>query len=103
MNVSSSEDDNFINLDLSGDSDNLLFQMIADELSGTFKVQWKVQADGLDQRYWDFEIQEITLTLHLEHYLGISIFADKTKTDTEKAKRVLLELETFFKTWNSVT
>jgi len=100
MNASINEDDKFINLDLSGDSDRNLFQVIANELSNTFNVQWKTQADGLDQRYWDFEMQGTTLTLHLEHYLGISIFADKNKTDYEKAKRVLMELETFFKTWN---
>jgi hypothetical protein len=28
----------------------------------------------LDQRYWDFEAAGGRLTLHLEHYLGITLY-----------------------------
>ncbi|WP_235661510.1 DUF3630 family protein [Pseudomonas coronafaciens] len=35
--------------------------------------RWIEKLDGLDQRYWDLLVDENTLTLHLEHYTGISI------------------------------
>ena len=81
MKVTTYEDENFLTLDLFDDSDWTLFQMIANELAETFKMQWEIQADGLDQRYWDFEYQGIAITLHLEHYLGIGIYSDKSKND----------------------
>jgi hypothetical protein len=31
--------------------------------------------DGLDNRYWDFYIEGYPITLHLQHYLGISLYA----------------------------
>src|ERR1051325_6465262 len=91
MNTRFYEDEKFINLDLSDESNWLLFELIAKEMSNKFHLQWKTQADGLDQRYWDFEINGIILTLHLEHYLGIVIFADKRKTDRNKAKIIMQE------------
>jgi uncharacterized protein DUF3630 len=103
MNTKLYEDEKFINLELSDDSNWLVFELIARELTDRFKVQWKIQADGLDQRYWDFEINGIVLTLHLEHYLGIVIFADKRKTDSNKARIILQELENHFNTWNPIT
>ncbi len=103
MNVSQHEDENFINTELSKISDGLLFQTIANELSQAFNVQWITQADGLDQRYWDFKFKGVFLTLHLEHYLGISIFANKSKVDIEIASRVISEIRDHFTTWNPST
>jgi uncharacterized protein DUF3630 len=101
MNVRSYEDEKHINLDLSNDSNSLLFERISKELEAAFEIQWKTQLDGLDQRYWDFEINGVTLTFHLEHYLGICIFADKTKTDYKKAQSILIDIEKHFKVWKS--
>jgi hypothetical protein len=100
MKVRTYEDGNFINLELSADPDWSLFQVIANELVETFQVQWKIQADGLDQRYWDFEYKEVALTLHLEHYLGISIYADKSKVAIEIARQVINEIKDHFTEWN---
>ena len=80
------EDEKQINVNLSGNSDGFLFKVISKELETALKVRWKSQLNGFDQRYWDFELNGVTLTLHLEHYLGICIFADKTKTDYEGAR-----------------
>ena len=101
MQVRYDENEKIINLELTEDSNWSVFELIAKELTDKFNAQWKTQADGLDQRYWDFEINGIILTLHLEHYLGIVIFADKRKTDRNKAKIIMQELENHFKTWNS--
>lgn len=37
--------------------------------------------DGVDQRYWDMEIGGRIVTLHLEHYLGICLFAAERAAD----------------------
>ena len=100
MKVRNHEDEKFINLELSENSDWTLFQIIANELVETFKIQWKTQADGLDQRYWDFEYNGASLTLHLEHYLGISVFADKSKVDIEIARQAINKIKDYFATWN---
>ena len=99
MNVRYYEDEKFMNIDLSNVSDILLFERIGEELVAAYKIQWKTQLDGIDQRYWDFEFNGITLTLHLEHYLGICIFTDKDTPDYEKARLILIEIEKHFKTW----
>lgn len=35
-------------------------------------------AHGFDQSYWDLSSQNGTVTVHREHYSGVSIFADAT-------------------------
>ncbi len=100
MDVKYYEEEKFFNAELFRDSDGSVFLLIGNELSKTFNVQWKTQLDGLDQRYWDFEFKGIILTLHLEHFLGISIFVEKNEPDIEKAKQVLEEIGEHFKTWN---
>ena len=99
MDVRYHEEDKFFNAELLRDSNWTIFQLIADELSETFKVQWKQKVDGFDQRYWDFEFKGALLTLHLEHFLGISIFVEKTHPDIEKARQVLEEIGNHFKIW----
>jgi len=94
------EDEKFINAELFRDSDGSVFQLIADELNEVFNVRWKTKLDGFDQRYWDFEFMGTTLTLHLEHYLGISIYVKKSEMDIEGARQVLGEIGDYFKTWN---
>ena len=89
-----------ISAELFRDSDGSLFHLIVDELTETFNVQWKTKLDGFDQRYWDFELKGITLTLHLEHYLGISIFVKKSGMNNENGKHVLEEVVDHFKSWD---
>ena len=95
------DEEKFINLELFRDSDGTIFQSIANELTKEFSIQWKAKIDGFDQRYWDFEYKGVTLTLHLEHYLGISIFAKKSEMDAETSKQILKEFGDHFKSWNS--
>ena len=93
------EEERFLCVELFKDSDWPVFEAIGKELSEKFKVEWKVQLDGFDQRYWDFEYSGIVLTLHLEHYLGISIYIEKAKTDTDVAAQALKEIGDHFKDW----
>jgi hypothetical protein len=101
MEVRYYEEERFLCVELFRDSDGLVFQSIANELSETFNVEWKIKLDGLDQRYWDFEYKGIILTLHLEHYLGINIHIAKATTNTEIAAQVLKEIGDHFKDWRA--
>ena len=100
MDVRYYEEGRFFSAELLRDSNGSVFQLIADELTEVFKIQWKAKLDGYDQRDWDFEYKGITLSLHLEHILGISIFVKKPETNLKNAKKILEEIGEHFKTWN---
>jgi hypothetical protein len=100
MNVRYYEEGRYLNAELSRDCNGSVFQLIADELTGAFNIQWKAKLDGFDQRYWDFEYKGITLSLHFEHLLGIRIFVKKPETNITNAKKILEEIGEHFKTWN---
>jgi hypothetical protein len=80
---------------LSENSDWDLFNQIAELITKEFNLRWIEKADGLDQRYWDFEIEDVKLTLHLEHYLGISLFTAK---DDDKAKYLVKTIGNYLET-----
>jgi hypothetical protein len=74
MNVKYSHEDGRRQANLSDDADWLLFNGIADAILKKFKGQLVERIDGLDERYWDIEIGKMTVTLHLQHYIGIMLF-----------------------------
>jgi hypothetical protein len=100
MEVKFFENNRTIDIELFHYSDARVFKLIASELTEKFNVQWKEKVDGFDQRYWDFEMKGIKLTLHLEHFLGIMIFANKANPQIEEATQILLELKEHFSHWN---
>jgi hypothetical protein len=100
MDVRYYEEGRIFSADLLRDSDRSVFLLIAEELTKEFDIQWKAKLDGFDQRYWDFEYKGITLSLHLEQFLGISIFVKKPETNINSAKKILEEIGDHFKTWN---
>ena len=74
---------------LSDQSDWKLFNRIAKIIEKEFHGAWVEKLDGLDQRYWDVVIGNTTLTLHLEHYLGISLFPAKVDENLSEANRLV--------------
>jgi hypothetical protein len=100
MDVRYYEEGRFFSAELLRDSSGSVFQLIADELTDVFKIRWKAKLEGYDQRYWDFEYKGITLSLHLEHFVGIGIFVKKPETNFKNAKNILEEIGEHFKTWN---
>jgi hypothetical protein len=72
---------------LSETSDWGLFNRIASELRLALDGTWSVQADGLDQRYWDLEVEGQVITLHLEHYLGIMLLVEGADPDWVASER----------------
>jgi len=64
----------FRQIDVSDRSDWSLFERVAKRLKSGLRGKWIERLDGLDQRYWDLEAAGGKVTLHLEHYLGITIY-----------------------------
>ena len=100
MEVKFFENEKTIILELLNYSNTKIFSLIANELSRKFDVKWKEKIDGFDERYWDFEANGMTLTLHLQHYLGIMIFAAKTNPKILEATQFLHEIGEHFQKWN---
>jgi len=100
MNIRYYDRDSSTNLELWREPDGRVFQLIANELSKKLKVRWIEKIEGFDQRYWDFKFKGTILTLHLEHFMGIMIYADKSKPDIQRATEPLHVPGDYFNTWN---
>lgn len=55
----------------------MLFNGVADAILRRFRAKLVERLDGLEERYWDIEIRGRIVTLHLQHYIGIVLFAEK--------------------------
>ena len=73
-----------IELRLSDDPDQ--FDDIAELVRSRLSGRWTRQLDGLDQSYWDLDVQGMIITVHREHYLGVLVVCDD-----DAPKRQLLE------------
>jgi hypothetical protein len=72
-----------------------LFDSIAHSIKEQFDGHWVEQIDGVDQRYWDLKVDDVMLTLHLEHYLGISLFPANEPGDLAKANALVETIGAF--------
>ena len=63
-----------IELSLSRDPDR--FISLAEAIRKKFAGRWTQQLDGLDQSYWDLDVQGKEITVHREHYLGVIVYCD---------------------------
>ena len=68
------------------------FSRLAEIVQKMLKGKWKKQLDGLDQSYWDLDVDGIILTVHREHYLGVSVFC----FEDEAQVRLLEKLKSAF-------
>jgi hypothetical protein len=69
------------------------FERLAESIRGRFDARIIERLDGLDERYWDLEVAGQTVTLHLQHYLGISLYASSAEGES-LVKRIGQFLET---------
>jgi Protein of unknown function (DUF3630) len=84
-----------LELQISNVSDWNLFNEVASVLQREFNAIWTVKLDGLDQRYWDLQVDKVLLTLHLEHYLGITLFPANEEVDTAAVNAFLNKVHNF--------
>jgi hypothetical protein len=77
---------------VSRESDWTLFDRAADLLAEAFRGRWSEQADGLDRRHWDLVVGDVKVTLHLDHYLGISLSPAEGNKDMGKANELVLRM-----------
>lgn len=78
-------------IEISESADWKLFEDVAQVLVQELGGCWTEKLDGLDQRYWDLLVDEQTLTLHLERYLGISVIVPDSAVKTAQRVRVLFK------------
>ncbi len=62
-----------------------LFQKIASAIETGLDGRWTEQLTSPDQCYWDFDSEGEKITLHYEHYLGISVFPAEGENHTPKS------------------
>ena len=62
------------------------FKRLAEIVKKKLGGKWLGKLDGLDQSYWDLEVQNETITIHREHFIGVSVFSEDIP-----AKRSILE------------
>lgn len=79
-------------IEISEKADRKLFEDVARTLEQGLGGYWKAKLDALDQRYWDMLVDGHTLTLHFEHYLGISVFVLDIADETAQRVLALLKL-----------
>jgi hypothetical protein len=82
-----------LELVISDEADWREFERIADAVCAEFDVRIVERLDGLDDRYWDLRVSEQTVTLHLQHYLGISLFSSSSEGESQ-VRRIGQFLET---------
>jgi len=77
-----------------------LMQYIFDIINQNYqaKILKKLDTFGLDQVYWNVEIDDLKFTLHYDHYLGVSLYISKSVQEQIRAQEILKEIYTLFKT-----
>jgi len=70
---------------ISNEPDSELFKSLSDRLRAEFKAELIDRVEDLDSKYSDFKIKDVILTLHLQNYIGITLFTTDQNNSTEKA------------------
>ena len=73
-------------------SDESRFIHYAELVRETLNGKWTEKINGLDQSYWDLDVHGAIITLHREHYLGVSVFCNGKPEEIavlERLKQIL--------------
>ncbi|MBA4149614.1 MAG: hypothetical protein H0X66_16000 [Verrucomicrobia bacterium] len=73
-------------------SDWRLFDQIDKAFAKAFKTKSLAVCDGLDEAYYDHDVDGTVVTVHLQHYLGVRIFLRYPDRATEKDLTVLRKI-----------
>lgn len=82
---------NRLSIDLSDLDSEILFAKYADRIKSEFKAIIVDRLDGLDQRYWDFDIDGKIVVLHSDSMTGISIHIENG-ADENLLRKIALTL-----------
>lgn len=80
-----------VTIEVSEKADWKRFEGVARVLEQGLGGRWRQKLEGPDQRYWDLLVDEHTLTLHLEHYVGISALVPDSADDIAQRVCALLK------------
>ncbi len=72
---------NRLSIDLSDLDSDVLFRKYVDRMKDEFDGNLVDKLDGLDQRYWDFDIGGTIVVLHSDSMAGISIHVEDGTND----------------------
>jgi hypothetical protein len=61
--------------------DDERFLAVAGWLRTELGAELLERLDGPEQRYWDFRVGDMIITLHSEHYLGVSLYTKDSQAD----------------------
>jgi hypothetical protein len=86
---------NRLSIELSDSNSNILFRKFADRLTTEFNAKISEKLDGLDQRYWDFDVNGTIVVLHSDGMAGISIHVEDGSNDNlvREIAKTLLKLK----------
>ena len=65
------------------DTGNFIEQVLGGKLSR--------RSNGLEQKYLEYKVGEEMITLHWEHYLGISVFGENSSETERILRKIALE------------
>jgi len=81
-----------IELSLSDDPDQFTF--LAEAIRKKLAGRWTKRVHGLDQSYWELDVQGKKITVHREHYLGVIVFCDDDAPGRLLLERLQHDFET---------
>ena len=79
-------DTGLVELRISDDPEQ--FKYLAEEVRKKLGGRWIEKLNGLDQSYWDLHVQGEKVTVHREHYLGVSVFCEEQPAKVSVLERL---------------
>lgn len=74
---------------VSTEPDEVLFRQTSTKLQRSLGGTWTERQSEFDTRYWDLAVGEGKITLHLQNYLGITVFPSDGPAATEASMNLL--------------
>lgn len=69
---------------ISDKPDSEIFKNLCSRLKSEFNAELIEEIEGFDSKYYDFRIVDSVLTLHLQIYIGITIFSKELDNATQE-------------------
>lgn len=68
------------------------FVSVAEIVKHSLDINYLKKIGDYESHYWDFEFDGVSITIHYNLYLGISIFPKKEQTPTEIRNQTMIEI-----------